>query len=693
MSVVGIDFGTSSCYIAVARAGGIETIANEYSDRRTPSYVSLSEKNRAVGVNAQNHAVTNFKNTVCGFKRVLGRKYSDPDVHTEQQNQFRANEIGEDKDGNVVFQLMYMGEKQAFTPVQLTTMLFTKLKHTAEAALKTKVIDVVVSVPLFFTDTERRALLDACQMAGFNCLRLLNDTTATALAYGIYKQDLPAENEKPRNVIIIDLGYSSLQVAAVAFHKGKLKVLATNSDPYLGGRDFDRIILDQCCKDFKEKYNIDPKSQPKAYIRLMTQVEKMKKQMSANTEPIPLGIECFMDDKDVSTKMSRAEFEQLSEDLLTRIEYALKEILKSTNLKSGEIHSVEVVGGSCRIPAFKRLVKDVFGLEPSTTLNSDEATARGCALQCAILSPTFRVRDFSITDCQPYSITLTWQGPIEEDSSMEVFPRFHPAPFSKMLTFYRKEPFHLTAQYTYPNEIPYPTTKIGTFFVKNVVPQANGESSKVKIKIRINSHGIFEVKSASLVEKLENEEEKQNETETMDTDEGKKNGETDEESKSSVGDEDMQTDQQSPTESSSETSDSTTPEKQEAEKKTTPKGKEPKKPKKTIRQIDLPIDECVPQLTKNELNILIEKENEMMMQDKLEKERADAKNTVEEYVYDMRDKLGGPYEKFASEAERNTFNQLLMETEDWLYGDGDDQSKQVYVDKLAQLKVQTIVMR
>merc|ERR1719259_1528428 len=214
----------------------------------------------------------------------------------------------------------YMGKEQEYTPEQITAMLFTKLKTTAEEALNAKVKDVVISCPSYFTDCERRGLLDAAYMAGLNVLKLMNDTTATALSYGIYKQDLPAPEEKPRNVVFVDAGHSGIQVFAVAFNKGKLKVLATTFDDNLGGSNFDRVIADHFVETFKKQYKVDASTNKKAYLKLLTEVEKLKKQMSANSTQLPINIECFMDDKDVSGRLSRVDFEEMAQPLFKRAE-------------------------------------------------------------------------------------------------------------------------------------------------------------------------------------------------------------------------------------------------------------------------------------------------------------------------------------------------------------------------------------
>lgn len=240
MSVVGLDVGSQSCYIAVARAGGIETIANEFSDRCTPSVISFGSKNRTIGVAAKNQQITHANNTVSSFKRFHGRAFNDPFIQKEKEN--LSYDLVPMKNGGVGIKVMYMDEEHFFSVEQITAMLLTKLKETAENNLKKPVTDCVISVPSFFTDAERRSVLDAAQIVGLNCLRLMNDMTAVALNYGIYKQDLPNAEEKPRVVVFVDMGHSSFQVSACAFNKGKLKVLGTAFDPFLGGKNFDEKL-------------------------------------------------------------------------------------------------------------------------------------------------------------------------------------------------------------------------------------------------------------------------------------------------------------------------------------------------------------------------------------------------------------------------------------------------------------------
>ncbi|XP_004478974.1 heat shock protein 105 kDa isoform X2 [Dasypus novemcinctus] len=652
MSVVGLDVGSQSCYIAVARAGGIETIANEFSDRSTPSVISFGSKNRTIGVAAKNQQVTHANNTVSNFKRFHGRTFNDPFIQKEKEN--LSYDLVPMKNGGVGIKVMYMDEEHLFSVEQITAMLLTKLKETAENNLKKPVTDCVISVPSFFTDAERRSVLDAAQIVGLNCLRLMNDMTAVALNYGIYKQDLPGLDEKPRIVVFVDMGHSAFQVSACAFNKGKLKVLGTAFDPFLGGKKFDEKLVEHFCAEFKTKYKLDAKSKIRALLRLYQECEKLKKLLSSISTDLPLNIECFMNDKDVSGKMNRSQFEELCADLLQKVEVPLYSLMEQTRLKVEDVSAVEIVGGTTRIPAVKEKIAKFFGKDVSTTLNADEAVARGCALQCACLSPAFKVREFSVTDAIPFPISLVWNHDSEDTEGVhEVFSRNHAAPFSKVLTFYRRGPFELEAFYSDPQGVPYPEAKIGRFIVQNVSAQKDGEKSKVKVKVRVNTHGIFTVSTASMVEKVPTEE-----------------------SEVSPAEADMECPNLRPPGN---------PDVDVNEKKVD-QPPEAKKPKIKVVNVELPIEaNLVWQLGKDLLNMYIETEGKMIMQDKLEKERNDAKNAVEEYVYEFRDKLCGPYEKFICEQDHHSFLRLLTETEDWLYEEGEDQAKQAYIDKLEEL--------
>lgn len=642
MSVIGIDFGNESCYVAVARAGGIETIANDYSLRATPSCVAFSPRNRIIGVAAKNQMVTNMKNTVHSFKRLLGRSIDDPFV--KQELKHLPFDVVKCNDNKIGVSVNYLNEQHTFSVEQITGMLLTKLKETSEISLKTKVNDCVISVPSYFTNAERKALLDAAAIAGLNVLRLFNETAATALSYGIYKQDLPNPEEKPRNVVFVDCGYSSLQVFVCAFNKGKLKMLASTFDSQLGGREFDYILAEHFSKDFKSRYNIDPRTNARAFLRLLAEVEKIKKQMSANSTKLPMNIECFMNDKDVHADIKRSEFEELSMHLFNRVEVTLDQCLKDSKLNKDDIYSVEIVGGSSRIPYIKNLIEKIFGKTPSTTLNQDEAVSRGCALQCAMLSPAVRVRDFSVTDIQSFPIELQWDpSDNSDDGCAEVFQKNHAVPFSKILSFYRLSPFTVKAHYT--GSIPIADKYIGEFTVRDVKPTTDGASQKVKVKARINLHGIFSISSATLLEKSE-----------------------------------LQDDQVPPSEPVEQTENEPQP--------TEPEDKKEEKKKSVTKTIDLRIESVTHGYSRMDLDNYIEQEGKMVAADRQEKERIDVRNSLEEYIYDMRGRMSSEEDlaPFIVDGDRENISKQLEDLENWLYEDGEECAKNVYAEKLDVLK-------
>ncbi|CAI5445054.1 unnamed protein product [Caenorhabditis angaria] len=410
MSVLGFDIGNLNCYIGVARQGGIEVITNDYSLHATPACVSFGSRDRSMGVAARQAVNTNLKNTIINFKHLIGRKFSDPIA--QKFIPFVPCKVVQLANDEIGLQVNYLDNQTTFTPEQVFAALLTKLRTTVESQLSDvkKVSDCVVGVPAYFTDVQRRAVQAAIQYSGLNALRIVNETTAIALAYGIYKQDLPEEGTKAKHVVFLDIGHASTQASLVAFNKGKLTMLKTSYDLESGGLWFDALIREHFKNEFKTKYGIDASTSPRPWLRLLDECEKVKKQMSANQTPIPINIECFMEDKDVSGKMQRQEFEDLAAPIFARIRQTLVSLFEGIDVKPEDVDEIEIVGGSSRIPMIRKIVNDLFAKDPKTTMNQDEAVARGAAMQCAILSPTFRVREFSIKDSQPYRIKITWSG-------------------------------------------------------------------------------------------------------------------------------------------------------------------------------------------------------------------------------------------------------------------------------------------
>lgn len=414
-----------------------------------------------------------------------------------------------DVNGTVGVEVKYLGQTQKFSITQLVGAYLGKLRDIASNELKVGVTDIVLAVPVWYTDIQRRAVIDAANIAGLNILRLINDTTATALGYGITKSDLP-EADNPRHVIFIDVGHSSLSTAVVAFSKGQLTVKSTASDTNVGGRYIDQALVNHFAEQFKTKYKIDVLSSPKATFRLAAGCDKVKKILSANTEA-PLSVESIMNDIDASSRLTREEYENLIAGVLDRIPAPISQALQDAGLTLEQIDAIELVGGCTRIPAVRTKIQSVFpGKSLSTTLNQDEAIARGATFACAMLSPVFRVRDFAIHEIQMYPIKVEWEKAPEdpdEDTELVVFPKGNGTPSTKILTFYRNKPFEIQASYTEPSGLPGGINPwIAKFTAKSVGPDAKGDLSCVKVKIRLNQHGLLSFEGA-YTEEIEEKEE------------------------------------------------------------------------------------------------------------------------------------------------------------------------------------------
>lgn len=500
-------------------------------------------------------------------------------------------------------------------------MYLSKIKQTASNELRLPVNDMVLSVPAWFTDVQRRALIDAAEIAGLRPLRLINDTTAAALGYGITKLDLPGPEEKPRRVCFIDIGHSNYTASVVEFKKGELVVKSTACDRHFGGRDFNLALVKHFQKEFLGKYKIDITTNPKAMVRVDAGVEKLKKILSANQQA-PLNIESLMNDVDVSAMITRPEFEALVEPVLAKATAPIEQALAEAGLTKDDIDFVELVGGCTRVPSLKERIQAFFGKTLSFTLNQDEAIARGCAFSCAILSPVFKVRDFAVQDICTYPIEFSWEKDVDipdEDTSLTVFNKGNVLPSTKILTFYRKQAFDLEARYAKPEDLPGKVSPfIGRFSVKGVKADPKTEFMICKLKARVNIHGILNVESGYYVEDQEVEEEVKDEAKEGDA---------------------METD-----------------DKKDDKPKT-------RKVKKQVRKGDLPVVAGTTSLDEQAKNAAAEKEASMVMEDKLVADTEEKKNELETYIYDMRNKLDDQFAEFASDEEKDKLRAKLTDSE------------------------------
>merc|ERR1712062_387045 len=375
-------------------------------------------------------------------------------------------------------------------------------------------------------------------------------------------------------------------------------------------------------------------------------------------------------------------------------EQVMAECLKASEWKQDEIYAVEVVGGSTRIPALKSLCEKVFGKAPNTTLNSDEAVSRGCALQCAILSPTFKVREFNVTDIQPFAIKLNWKAE-QDNGNMVIFPKFHQIPFSKLLTFYRRSNFTADAEYDTgkdAGDVPLQNPYIGNFEIGEVYPMPDGSNQKVKVKVRINLNGIFGVNSANFVEKQEIEEEVPMEVEEPKDETNKKENKEDASDSASNDKASEKVNGDKVEDAEMKDADKNNENEEKEKKENDQKEKSPPKmvkKKKTIsKTIDLPItSQAVGALPKTKLEEAMTQEATFTQKDLQESDRLNAKNSVEEYIYDIRGKIHDELEEYLAEDNRAAFSNQLEDAENWLYEDGEDCERNVYVEKLKELKL------
>ncbi|KAG6482379.1 hypothetical protein ZIOFF_059010 [Zingiber officinale] len=681
MSVVGFDVGNESGIVAVARQRGIDVVLNDESKRETPAVVCFGEKQRFIGTAGAASSTMNPKNSISQIKRLLGLKFSDPEVQKDIQS--FPFKVTEGPDGFPLVHANYLGELRAFTPTQILAMVLSNLKSIAEKNLNAAVVDCCIGIPVYFSDLQRREMLDAATIAGLHPLRLFHETTATALAYGIYKTDLP-ENDQ-LNVAFVDVGHASMQVCIAGYKKGQLKILSHSYDRSLGGRDFDEVIFNYFATKFRDEYKIDVYQNARACIRLRAACEKLKKVLSAN--PVaPLNIECLMDEKDVKGFIKREEFEQISIPILERVKGPLEKALAEAGLTVENIHSVEVVGSGSRVPAIIKILTEFFGKEPRRTMNASECVARGCALQCAILSPTFKVREFQIHESFPFSIAFSWKGSAldsqngaENQQTTVVFPKGNLLPSVKSLTFYRHATFGVDAVYADAGDV-HGAAKISSYTIGPF--QSNtGERARLKVKVRLNLHGIISIDSAMMLEEevevpVSAAEQPPKESVKMDTDEAANDSSKTE---TDVNMEDVKT---------SGGVDNGVPESEQRPPQMETDNKV-EAVKKKVKKTNVPVKELVyGGMSAEELQKSVEKEFEMALQDRVMEETKDKKNAVEAYVYDMRNKLYDKYEAFVTSPEKDELIAKLQEVEDWLYEDGEDETKGVYVAKLEELQKQ-----
>ncbi|GFO22305.1 heat shock 70 kda protein [Plakobranchus ocellatus] len=402
---VGIDLGTTYSCVGVFQHGKVEIIANDQGNRTTPSYVAFTDSERLVGDAAKNQAAMNPQNTIFDAKRLIGRKFNDSTVQSDIKLwPFTVVQ----SDGRPKIKAEYKGAQKLFAPEEISSMVLSKMKETAEAFIGKKVTEVVITVPAYFNDSQRQATKDAGAIAGLNVLRIINEPTAAALAYGLDKGQ-----RGERNILIFDLGGGTFDVSILTIDEGSMfEVKSTAGDTHLGGEDFDSRLVSHFMQEFKRKHNKDMSNNPRSIRRLRTACERAKRTLS-NSSEASLEVDSLYDGVDFYTKISRARFEELCNDLFRGTLQPVESALRDAKLDKSKIHEVVLVGGSTRIPKVQNLLADFFnGKELNKSINPDEAVAYGAAVQAAVLTgdTSDNIRDVLLVDVAPLSLGIETAG-------------------------------------------------------------------------------------------------------------------------------------------------------------------------------------------------------------------------------------------------------------------------------------------